>query len=1438
MGEEKKERLKILLQLVPPPEDLAEGMIGGEIEKIVVDVERRKWELFLLFPHLLPYAPLKEWAHRLKEHFLPVADLDLFLRYRNPPAMEEAIPAYWAFLLEILKEAWPSFSIQRYLAHRPEVEDGILYFPALNGTSLEMLKAKEAEKKIAAFYERWIGFTPEVQLTITEEANQLKERFAEQMAEEEKMAVEALLTSHEEPPAHEAHKEEQGGRQVMQTGGGVTGESRLLREIREEEKRVTIQGVIFALDERELKSGSRLYLLKVTDYTDSILVKIFARSKEEKESYAKLQTGKWVKVHGNVQEDPFERDLILIAHEIAEIPAPNERLDTAPVKRVELHLHTTMSAMDSNLAVKKAIAQAAKWGHPAIAVTDHGVVQSFPEAFEAAQKHGIKLIFGMEAYMIDDGVPIVHLPKSRPLIEDTYVIFDVETTGLSAAYDTVIELAAVKMRKGEVIDRFERFANPHRPLSNKIKELTHISDDMLVDAPEPGEVFRQFQSFMENAVLVAHNARFDMGFLTVGFAREGLAPIENPVIDTLELARNLHKELKNHRLDTLTSFYGVNLTQHHRAVYDAEATGHLLFKMLERLQEKGVTNLDEINGLRVMEDFKRQRPFHATILVKNETGLKNLYRLISLSYLQYFHRNPRIPKREFERHREGLLLGSACEEGEIFEIAMQKSEGELEEAVRFYDYIEIQPLSHYRPLIEEELIRDEEHLKEILRKLIRIAKKEGKPVVATGNVHHLEPHEHVYRRILIQNQNGLKTKNPKYLVPQYFRTTDEMLMEFSYLGEELAREIVIEAPQAIAAQMEEMKPFPDELFTPIIEGAEEEMKRLSYQTAHEIYGDPLPEIVEARLEKELNSIISNGFSVIYLIAHKLVTKSLSDGYLVGSRGSVGSSLVATMSHITEVNPLPPHYVCPKCRASQFITDGSIGSGFDLPEKDCPHCGTKMRRDGHDIPFETFLGFKGDKVPDIDLNFSGDYQPRAHKYTEELFGKEYVYRAGTISTVAEKTAYGFVRKYLEESGQTVRKAEMDRLALGCTGVKRTTGQHPGGLMVIPQYKEVYDFTPIQHPADDVGSDTITTHFDYHAISGRLLKLDILGHDDPTVLRMLQDLSGIDPKEIPLSDPKVMKLFSGTESLGENLDLEAIGCKTGTLGIPEFGTRFVRQMLEDTKPSTFAELVQISGLSHGTDVWLNNAQELIRSGTAELKDVIGCRDDIMVYLIYQGLEPSRAFKIMEGVRKGKGISEEDQAYMRSRQVPEWYIGSCLKIKYMFPKAHAVAYVLMALRIAYFKVHRPIDYYATYFSVRAGDFDLSVVQKGADYVKEKILEINEKGQDASAKEKNLLTVLELAYEMMKRGFHFKNIDLYVSDAARFLIDGKGLIPPFSALPGVGESASLSIVKAREEGPFLSKEDLQTRARLSKTVMELLDEFGCLKDLPDSNQLSLFQF
>ena len=1045
------------------------------------------------------------------------------------------------------------------------------------------------------------------------------------------------------------------------------------------------------------------------------------------------------------------------------------------------------------------------------------------------------MIYGVEANLVDDGVPIAYNSQHRNLEEDTYVVFDVETTGLSAVYNTIIELAAVKVKNGEIIDRFESFANPHHRLSATTIDLTGITDDMVRTAPEVSEVLVKFKDWTEDAILVAHNASFDMGFLNVGYKKAGLEQATNPVIDTLELARFLYPELKNHRLNTLCKKFDIELTQHHRAIYDAEATGYLVMKLLKDAAEKEIQYHDQLNDYMGQgKAYQRSRPYHATLLAQNDVGLKNLFKLISISHINYYYRVPRIPRSQLQKYREGILVGSACDKGEVFEGMMQKSPEEVESVAQFYDYLEVQPPSNYRHLLELDLIQNERELKDILKNIVNLGEKLNLPVVATGNVHYLNPNDHIYRKILVRSQGGANPLNRHSLPEVHFRTTNEMLDCFSFLEKEKAKEIVVTNTQKVADMIGEVKPIKDDLYTPKIEGAEDEIRNMSYSMARSIYGEELPEIVEKRLEKELKSIIGHGFAVIYLISHKLVKKSLDDGYLVGSRGSVGSSLVATMTEITEVNPLPPHYVCPDCKHSEFFNDGSVGSGFDLPDKDCPNCGAKYKKDGHDIPFETFLGFKGDKVPDIDLNFSGEYQPRAHNYTKVLFGEEYVYRAGTIGTVAEKTAYGYVKGYANDHNLTMRGAETDRLVAGCTGVKRTTGQHPGGIIVVPDYMDIFDFSPIQFPADDTSSEWKTTHFDFHSIHDNVLKLDILGHDDPTVIRMLQDLSGIDPKTIPTDDPEVMKIFSGTESLG--VTEEQIMCKTGTLGIPEFGTRFVRQMLEDTKPTTFSELVQISGLSHGTDVWLGNAQELIHNNICTLSEVIGCRDDIMVYLIYKGLEPSLAFKIMESVRKGKGLTDEFVEEMKKNDVPDWYIDSCLKIKYMFPKAHAAAYVLMAVRIAYFKVHLPLLYYAAYFTVRADDFDVEAMVRGSSTIRAKMEEINAKGLEASTKEKNLLTVLELSLEMCERGFAFNKIDLYRSSASEFIIDGDALIPPFNSIPGLGTNAAINIVKAREQGEFLSKEDLQKRGKVSKTIMEYLENHGCLEDMPDQNQLSLF--
>ncbi len=1148
--------------------------------------------------------------------------------------------------------------------------------------------------------------------------------------------------------------------------------------------------------------------------------------------------GKWVKVRGNVQEDTFMRDLVLNARDVNEVQMA-ERKDRAPEdeKRVELHLHSNMSQMDAINSVTDYVAQAAKWGHKAIAITDHAGAQAFPDAHAAGKKHGVKILYGIEANIVDDGVPVAYNPSRRELAEDTYVVFDVETTGLSAVYDKIIELAAVKMYKGNVIDTFEAFINPGVPLSQLIINLTGITDNMLKDAPSEAAVIPKFKEFCEDAILVAHNASFDMGFINKAYEHVGLPEAHNPVIDTLELSRFLHPQLKSHRLNTLAKRYNVSLEQHHRAVFDAETTGHLCWIFLKEAKEDhNILYHDELNnGVGRGDSYKQARPFHATILAKNQAGLKDLFKLISASNVNYFYRNARIPRSLLIESRENLLIGSACSSGEIFEAMMQKGKEEATERAKFYDYIEVMPKGIYKPLIDRELVKTEADLEEIIQEIVEIGNELDKPVVATGNTHYLNREDAIYREILL---GSLKINQGKQLhLPEaHFRTTDEMLQDFNFLGADVAKQIVVTNPNLLADAIEETTPIKSELYTPNIEGANDEITKLSYDEAKRLYGEELPEIVEKRLEKELKSIIGNGFAVIYLISQKLVLKSNQDGYLVGSRGSVGSSFVATMTGITEVNPLPPHYRCRNCHYSHFIQDGSIGSGYDLEDKACPECGTNLDKDGQDIPFETFLGFYGDKVPDIDLNFSGEYQAKAHAYTKVLFGEDYVFRAGTIGTVADKTAFGYVKGYERDHGKNYSSAEIDRLAKGCTGVKRTTGQHPGGIIVIPDYMDVYDFTPIQFPADDQSSEWKTTHFDFHSIHDNVLKLDILGHDDPTMIRMLQDLSGIDPVTIPPNDPEVMKIFSGTEVLG--VKPEQIFSKTGTLGVPEFGTRFVRQMLEQTKPNTFAELLQISGLSHGTDVYLGNAEVLIRENDIPLADVIGCRDDIMVYLIYHGLEDGLAFNIMESVRKGKGIPDDWQAEMREKKIPEWYIQSCLKIKYMFPKAHAAAYVLMALRVAYFKVHDPLLYYAAYFSVRAYDFDLVAMSQGKEAIKVQMKEIMDKGLDASVKEKNLLTVLEIANEMVERGYEFKMVDIYKSDAKDFIIEENSLLAPFRAINGLGENVAKQIVIAREEQPFLSKEDLATRGKVSKTIIEYMDENGVLEGLPDENQLSLFDF
>ncbi len=1431
-----QEKFKILADQIKIANQLDQDILEqGELTRIDVSSKNRSWMLQIKLPRFLSYEDYLLFTNAVTEEFKAIAHVEWQFEIEDTSNQDEHALKYFNYCID---QTNLSPKVKGQLKQKKLIMSGdVIKVVCQNDVEGNHFDKVCNGSLVKAF--KQCGFNINKVIFETNNDNtddDLASLEAHIQEEDEKSAREATEKL-EKMKAEKAKQQDNNESDVSkcQIGKPIQVESvRPIENIIEEEFKVAVEGVIFDINLKELKSGRHIVELKVTDYTDSLVLKMFTRkNKDDLAHFKALSVGKWVRAQGRIEEDTFVRDLVMMMSDIEEIKKISKQ-DKAEEKRVEFHLHTSMSQMDGIPNIGAYVEQAAKWGHKAIAVTDHNVVQAFPDAHAAAEKNDIKMIYGMEGMLVDDGVPIAYKPTDRNLKDATYVVFDVETTGLSNQYDKIIELAAVKVKEGEIIDKFERFSNPHERLSETIKNLTHISDDMLVDAPEINDVLTEFKEWVGDAIFVAHNASFDMGFIDTGYERAGFGPSTNGVIDTLELSRTINTEYGKHGLNFLAKKYGVELTQHHRAIYDTEATAYMFIKMLKQLEELNVNNHQDINKSLTNEDaYKRARPNHVTLIVQNQEGLKNLFKIVSASLVKYYYRTPRIPRSLLDEHREGLLVGTACDEGELFTAVMQKDQTQVEKIAKYYDYIEMQPPALYQDLIDRELIRDNETLHEIYDRLMKAGKAADIPVIATGNAHYLYEHDAIARKILIASQPG-NPLNRSTLPEAHFRTTDEMLDEFHFLGEDLAKEIVVTNTNKLADQIERVVPIKDELYTPRMEGANDEIRELSYSNAKKLYGEELPQIVIDRLEKELESIIGNGFSVIYLISQRLVKKSLDDGYLVGSRGSVGSSFVATMTEITEVNPLPPHYICPKCKTSEFFDDGSVGSGFDLPDKNCDTCGSELIKEGQDIPFETFLGFKGDKVPDIDLNFSGEYQPEAHNYTKELFGDDKVFRAGTIGTVAEKTAFGFVKGFLNDQGIHKRGAEVDRLVKGCTGVKRTTGQHPGGIIVVPDYMDIYDFTPVQFPADDQSASWMTTHFDFHSIHDNVLKLDILGHDDPTMIRMLQDLSGIDPKTIPVDDKDTMGIFSSPQSLGVTED--EILCKTGTFGVPEFGTGFVRQMLEDTKPTTFSELVRISGLSHGTDVWLGNAQDLIRSGTCDLSSVICCRDDIMVYLMYNGLEPSLAFKTMEFVRKGKGLTDDMVEAMVENEVPDWYLDSCRKIKYMFPKAHAAAYVLMAVRIAYFKVHHPLYYYASYFTVRASDFDLISMIKDKESIRNTVKDMYSKYMDLGKKEKDTLTVLEIMNEMAHRGYRMQPVSLEKSKSFEFVIEGDTLIPPFIAVPGLGENVAKRIVDAREEGPFLSKEDLNKKAGLSQKVIDYLDELGSLPDLPDKAQLSIF--
>ena len=1437
-----------------------------ECEKVAASRDHSRIKIYIHSDRLIAHKAIRETERAIRSQmFKDQVDVCLVEKYHLSRQYTPArlLEAYTGSLIDELEEEGELSANLFRKAEKTFLEPFVLELKVEENCIAQVKMEKLKHKLEHIFSERFdmplgivLGWLPKKKSKYAVYADSaMKEEIAQivqtyEQAKEDQKEVEKQEVQQKEKPAFKKNyvKQRLPEDKDIFYGRNFEGEETEIHEIIDEMGEVVVRGKIIQLETREIRNEKTIVMFAVTDFTDTIKAKVFTKNERLPELLDKLKEGAFIKMKAVAMMDQFEHDIALgSVSGIKTIPDFTEkRMDHSPVKRVELHCHTTMSDMDGVTDVKKLLKTAMGWGHQAMAITDHGVVQAFPDANHCVEGKDFKVIYGMEGYLVDDIKNIVTDSRGQSL-DSTFVVFDIETTGFSAVNDRIIEIGAVKVENGVITEKFSEFVNPERPIPFEIEKLTSINDRMVEDAPNISVILPRFMDFCKGSVLVAHNADFDTGFIRHNCEVLGL-PYDYTYVDTLGIARSFLEGLKNYKLDTVVEAMGCTLANHHRAVDDAGATADVFVRFLERFKKKNIRDLDELNTYSAMsvDAIKKLKTYHIILLAKNEIGRINLYRLVSLSHLDYYARRPRIPKSVLAKYREGLILGSACEAGELFRAVVdERPEEEIARIVDFYDYLEIQPTGN-----NEFMIRDPKmtkvstvaDLQDLNRKIVELGEKFNKPVCATCDVHFLNPEDEVYRRIIMSNKGfGDADLQP----PLYLRTTEEMLEEFQYLGAEKAEEVVVTNTNRIADMIDRISPVRPDKCPPVIENSAGILRDICYNRAHELYGEDLPDIVTERLERELNSIIGNGFAVMYIIAQKLVWKSVADGYLVGSRGSVGSSFVAYMAGITEVNSLQAHYLCPKCHYvdfdSDYVKSFSGRSGCDMEDRVCPVCGEPLMKEGHDIPFETFLGFKGNKEPDIDLNFSGDYQSKAHAYTEVIFGKGKTFRAGTVGTLADKTAYGYAMHYYEEHEQHKRSCELDRISSGCVGVRRTTGQHPGGIIVVPHGEEIYSFTPVQHPANDQTTKIITTHFDYHSIDHNLLKLDILGHDDPTMIRMLEDITGVDATKIRLDDPEVLSLFHGLEAL--HIKPEDIGgTDLGSLGIPEFGTEFVMQMLRDTKPKAFSDLVRISGLSHGTDVWLGNAQTLIQEGKAQISTAICTRDDIMIYLIDKGVESEQSFKIMESVRKGKGLTPDYEKVMKEHEVPDWYLWSCKKIKYMFPKAHAVAYVMMGIRIAWFKIHEPLAYYAAFFTIRATAFDYGLMCQGKAAIDNHI-KAYKANPNLSKKEQDTLRDMKIVQEFYARGFEFLKIDLYQSDAIKFQVVEDKLLPPFSVIEGMGGIAAEALAVAAhaetERGEkFLSKDDIRQKAKVSQTVLDTMAELGLLGGLPESNQLSIFDF